>query len=140
MKYVDEYRNGKQIVRLAEMIRQEVVRDYAFMEVCGGHTAAIHRFGIPSLLPAEVKLLSGPGCPVCVTPAGYIDTLIALAADEDMTVALFGDLIRVPGTIMSPAEAKASGADIRVVLSAHEALDLARYNPQSKGDLRCNRV
>jgi hydrogenase expression/formation protein HypD len=132
MKYVDEYRNGKQIARLAEMIRQEVVRDYAFMEVCGGHTAAIHRFGIPSLLPAEVKLLSGPGCPVCVTPAGYIDTLIALAAGEDMTVALFGDLIRVPGTIMSPAEAKASGADIRVVLSAHEALDLARSNPQRR--------
>jgi hydrogenase expression/formation protein HypD len=132
MKYVDEYRNGRHIARLAEMIRQEAVCDYSFMEVCGGHTAAIHRFGIPSLLPSRVRLLSGPGCPVCVTPAGYIDTLVALAAGEDVTVALFGDLMRVPGTTSSPAEAKASGADIRVVLSAHEALDLARSNPQRR--------
>lgn len=132
MKYVDEYRDGKHIARLAGMIRQEAVRDYAFMEVCGGHTAAIHRFGIPSLLPAEVKLLSGPGCPVCVTPAGYIDTLVALAAGKDVTVALFGDLMRVPGTATSPGEAKASGADIRVVLSAHEALDIARSAPGRK--------
>ncbi len=130
MKYVDEYRNGKHVARLSEMIRQEVARDYSFMEVCGGHTAAIHRFGIPSLLPGEVKLLSGPGCPVCVTPARYIDTLVALASRMDMTVALFGDLIRVPGTQISPGEAKASGADIRVVLSAHEALDLARSDPR----------
>ena len=126
MKYVDEYRNRRHVANLAGMIRQEAVRDYTFMEVCGGHTAAIHRFGIPSLLPTEVKLLSGPGCPVCVTPVSYIDTLVALASGEGITVSMFGDLMRVPGTKTSPGEAKASGADIRVVLSAHEALDLAR--------------
>lgn len=132
MKYVDEYRNGNHVARLAEMISQEAVRDYTFMEVCGGHTAAIHRFGIPSLLPEQVKLLSGPGCPVCVTPAGYIDTLTALAAGEGIAIAMFGDLMRVPGTLTSPGEARVAGADIRVVLSAHEALDLARSDPQKK--------
>ncbi|NLE35016.1 MAG: hydrogenase formation protein HypD [Bacteroidales bacterium] len=132
MKYVDEYRNERHVAGLAEMIKREVTREYSFMEVCGGHTAAIHRFGIPSLLPGEVKLLSGPGCPVCVTPARYIDTLVALASHMDITIALFGDLIRVPGTLISPGEAKASGADIRIVLSAHEALDLARSDPQRK--------
>lgn len=132
MKYVDEYRNGNHVARLAEMIRQEAVHDYTFMEVCGGHTAAIHRFGIPSLLPPEVRLLSGPGCPVCVTPSSYIDNLIILASREGTTVTLFGDLMRVPGSLGSPGEAKGSGADIRVVLSAHEALDLARSDPHRK--------
>lgn len=132
MKYVDEYRNGRHVARLAELIRQEAVRDYTFMEVCGGHTAAIHRFGIPSILPPEVRLLSGPGCPVCVTTASYIDNLIDLASREGMTVALFGDLMRVPGTHGSPGDARASGADIRVVLSAHEAFDIARSEPRRK--------
>ncbi len=129
MKYVDEFRNRRHIVRLAELIVKEATRDYTFMEVCGGHTAAIHRFGIPSLLPPQVRLISGPGCPVCVTSARYIDTLTALASDEGMTVALFGDLMRVPGTLITPGEARAAGADVRVVLSAHEALELARSNP-----------
>lgn len=132
MKYVDEYRNDRHIARLAGMIRQEATGEYTFMEVCGGHTAAIHRFGIPSLLPSGVRLLSGPGCPVCVTSARYIDSLISLASGENTTVALFGDLMRVPGTRVSPGEAKASGADIRVVLSAHEALNIARSDPQRK--------
>ena len=130
MKYVDEYRQKRHIVRLADLIRQSSKGEYTFMEVCGGHTAAIHRFGIPSLLPPEIRLISGPGCPVCVTAARYIDTLVALAFRDGMTVALFGDLMRVPGTVMSPGAAKASGADVRVVLSAHEALDLARSDPQ----------
>lgn len=132
MKYIDEYRNGRHVARLAEMIRQEAARAYTFMEVCGGHTAAIHRFGIHSLLPAKVKLLSGPGCPVCVTPVRYINTLVTLASRRDITVTMFGDLMRIPGTLASPGEAKASGADIKVVLSAHEALDLARSDPQRK--------
>jgi hydrogenase expression/formation protein HypD len=132
MKYVDEFRNKRHIARLAELIVKEATRDYTFMEVCGGHTAAIHRFGIPSLLPPQVRLISGPGCPVCVTSARYIDTLTALASDEGMTVALFGDLMRVPGTLLTPGEARAEGADVRVVLSAHEALELARSNPERK--------
>lgn len=132
MKYVDEFRSRRHIARLAELIAKEAKRDYTFMEVCGGHTAAIHRFGIPSLLPPEVRLISGPGCPVCVTSALYIDTLTALASDEGLTIALFGDLMRVPGSDLTPGEARAAGADVRVVLSAHEALDLARSNPGRK--------
>lgn len=132
MKYVDEFRNRRHIARLAELIAKEATREYTFMEVCGGHTAAIHRFGIPSLLPPQVRLISGPGCPVCVTSARYIDTLTALASGESMTVALFGDLMRVPGTLLTPGEARAAGADVRVVLSAHEALELARTNPGRK--------
>ncbi|MHC1732368.1 MAG: hydrogenase formation protein HypD [Bacteroidales bacterium] len=129
MKYVDEFRNRKHIATLAGLIEKEIMRDYTFMEVCGGHTASIHRFGIPSLLPPHVRLISGPGCPVCVTSARYIDTLTALASTEGITIALFGDLMRVPGTLMTPGEARAAGADVRVVLSAREALELARVNP-----------
>ncbi len=129
MKYVDEFRNKGHIISLAELIEKEATREYTFMEVCGGHTAAIHRFGIPSLLPPGISLISGPGCPVCVTAASYIDTLIGLSPGEGITIALFGDLMRVPGTSMTPGEAKADGADVRVVLSAYEALEMARSNP-----------
>ena len=132
MKYVDEFRNKKHIIRLTELIEKEATREYTFMEVCGGHTAAIHRFGIPSLLPSQISLISGPGCPVCVTAASYIDTLIALAAGEDITIALFGDLMRVPGTHLTPGDARSGGADVRVVLSAYEALEMARSNPGRK--------
>jgi hydrogenase expression/formation protein HypD len=132
MKYVDEYRQRRHIVRLSELIRESSDGAYNFMEVCGGHTAAIHRFGIPSLLPPEIRLISGPGCPVCVTAAGYIDTLVELATRHGVTIALFGDLMRVPGTLHSPGAAKAAGADIRVVLSAYEALELARSDRDRK--------
>lgn len=132
MKYVDEFRNRGHIARLAELIVKEATREYTFMEVCGGHTAAIHRFGIPSLLPPQIRLISGPGCPVCVTAGQYIDTLTAIASTEGVTVTLFGDLMRVPGTLGTPGDARAAGADVRVVLSAHEALETARANPQRK--------
>ncbi len=132
MKYVDEFRNKRHIARLAALIAKEATSDYTFMEVCGGHTASIHRFGIPSLLPPQIRLISGPGCPVCVTAARYIDNLVALASGEGITIALFGDLMRVPGTHQTPGEAKADGGDVRVVLSAYEALELARSNPGRK--------
>lgn len=129
MKYVDEFRDKEHIAGLAEMISREAGREYTFMEVCGGHTAAIHRFGIPSLLPPRVRLISGPGCPVCVTPARYVDTLTVMATVRGATVALFGDLMRVPGTNGTPGDARISGADVRVVLSAQEALETARSEP-----------
>jgi hydrogenase expression/formation protein HypD len=132
MKYVDEFRNKGHIIRLAELIEKEATREYTFMEVCGGHTAAIHRFGIPSLLPPRISLISGPGCPVCVTATRYIDTLIALASGEGTTIALYGDLMRVPGTHLTPGDARSSGADVRVVLSAYEALEMAHSNPDKK--------
>lgn len=128
MKYIDEYRDNKLISRLADKIRRSAKGDYIFMEVCGGHTAAIHRFGIPSILPENVKLISGPGCPVCVTGTDFIDKAIAYSR-ENAIIATFGDLIRVPGSSSSLEKMRAEGKDVRIVLSALEALDIARANP-----------
>jgi hydrogenase expression/formation protein HypD len=132
MKYIDEYRNKDLILKLADMIKKSVRRDYTFMEVCGGHTAAIHRFGIKSLLPGNIKLISGPGCPVCVTGTGFIDKTIAYSGKEEVLIATFGDLIRVPGSVSSLEKEKSAGADIRIVLSGLEALEIARLNPSRK--------
>ena len=132
MRYVDEFRERKHIMQLAGLVEKSATGEYAFMEVCGGHTAAIHRFGIPSLLPSGIRLISGPGCPVCVTATEFIDRLIALALTRGVTVATFGDLIRVPGSVMSLSAAAAEGADVRIVLSAFDALDLARSHPEMK--------
>jgi len=129
MKYVEEYRNRDLILGLSARINKVAVRDYTFMEVCGGHTAAIHRFGIPSLLPKCIRLISGPGCPVCVTSRAYIDRVIACSGLKDVIVATFGDLLRIPGSETSLEKLKASGADIRIVLSALDALALAAGNP-----------
>jgi hydrogenase expression/formation protein HypD len=100
--------------------------------VCGGHTAALHRFGIPSLLPAGIKLISGPGCPVCVTGTGFIDRAIAYSKMKGFVIATFGDLMRVPGSVTSLETVKADGADIRVIFSGLEAIETARLNPGSK--------
>jgi hydrogenase expression/formation protein HypD len=132
MKYVDEFRERKLIMNLADQIKRSATGEYTFMEVCGGHTAAIHRFGIPSLLPPGIRLISGPGCPVCVTAVTYIDQLITLSFISGVAVTTFGDLMRVPGTAGSLSEARAEGADIRVVLSAYEALEIARSNHDLK--------
>jgi len=132
MKYIDEYRNKALVMSLIDKITKTVSRDYTFMEVCGGHTAAIHRFGIPALLPARVKLISGPGCPVCVTGTAYIDKAIAYSKIEEVVITTFGDMIRVPGSLSSLEKEKAAGADIRIVLSALEALEIARTNPEKK--------
>lgn len=132
MKYIDEFRNRKHIMQLAEKIEKATSGSYSFMEVCGGHTAAIHRFGIPSLLPPGIRLISGPGCPVCVTSTEYIDMLTALSLTDGVTIATFGDLIRVPGNVSSLAKTAGEGADVRVVLSAWEALELARSDTSLK--------
>ncbi len=83
MKYIDEFRNKDHVTKLVNLIRRSVVRDYSFMEVCGGHTAAIHRFGISSMLPGNIKLISGPGCPVCVTGTDFIDKAICLCENGE---------------------------------------------------------
>ena len=132
MKYIDEYRNKDVIRKLAKLIHESVRGEYTFMEVCGGHTAAIHRFGIPFLLPGNIKLISGPGCPVCVTGTEFIDKSIACSKSEDVIICTFGDLIRVPGSTSSLEKEKTTGADIRIVLSALEALDIAKSNPDKK--------
>ncbi len=132
MKFVDEFRSEKHIRLLAEKIRAEAVGRYTFMEVCGGHTAAIHRFGIPSLLPDSITLLSGPGCPVCVTPVSFIDMAIDLSKSKDIIITSFGDLIRVPGSLSSLETEKMRGADIRIVFSALDALEIASRNPEKR--------
>jgi hydrogenase expression/formation protein HypD len=132
MKYIDEFRSKDLVMKLTGSIKKSVRRDYTFMEVCGGHTAAIHRFGIPALLPDCIRLISGPGCPVCVTGTDFIDKAIAYSKMEDVIICTFGDLIRVPGSESSLEKEKASGADIRIVLSGLEALEIARRNREKK--------
>lgn len=132
MKYIDEYRDRELVLKLAGKIKESAMQEYIFMEVCGGHTAAIHRFGIPDLLPGNIKLLSGPGCPVCVTDIGFIDKAIACSQMENVIIVTFGDLIRVPGSHSTLEKMNESGADIRIVFSAMEALEIARLNPQKR--------
>jgi hydrogenase expression/formation protein HypD len=132
MKYIDEYRDKDLILKLAEQIGKSVTQKYTFMEVCGGHTSAIHRFGIPSLLPAEIRLISGPGCPVCVTGIGFIDKAIAYSEMKEVIITTFGDLIKVPGSASSLEKKKAEGADIRIVLSGLDALTIAKNNPENR--------
>jgi len=132
MKYIDEYRDKKLISALTGQIRKSALGDYTFMEVCGGHTAAIHRFGIHSLLPENIKLISGPGCPVCVSGTDFIDKAIAYSQMDYVIITSFGDLLRIPGSSASLEKMKAAGADVRIVLSALEALDIAQDNPSKK--------
>ena len=132
MKYVDEFRDGALARGLGERIAADVRpgRRYSFMEFCGGHTHAISRYGIAELLPPEVRLIHGPGCPVCVLPIGRIDQAIGLALARGAIVCSYGDTMRVPASDgLSLMKAKARGGDIRMVYSAADALKLARENP-----------
>jgi hydrogenase expression/formation protein HypD len=128
MKLTDRFRDPQAARAVAEAIRARASHPVRLMEFCGGHTHAILRFGIPSLLPDTVDLRSGPGCPVCVTAAADLDHAIALARVPDVILTTFGDMIRVPGSRTSLAEAKANGADVRVVYSPIDALQIARQN------------
>jgi hydrogenase expression/formation protein HypD len=131
MKYVDEYRSAEDAERLAERIAAlvEPGRHYKLMEVCGGHTHTIYKHGIEDLLPPEVELVHGPGCPVCVIPMGRQDDAIAIARRPEVIFTTFGDMMRVPATNGSLLDAKALGADVRMVYSPLDALRLARENP-----------
>lgn len=132
MKYIDEYRNKEIVQNLVKRIESISQKEVRLMEVCGGHTMAIQKFGIPFLLPANIKLLSGPGCPVCVSSRGYIDQAISYSRLEDVIITTFGDLIRIPGSTSSLEKEKATGADIRIVYSPLDALEIARKNPEKK--------
>jgi hydrogenase expression/formation protein HypD len=131
MRFVDEFRDAAVITRTAQEIRRlaEPSRHYRFMEVCGGHTHAIYRFGLKDLLPPNLELVHGPGCPVCVLPMGRIDDGLAMTKNEGVVFTAFGDMMRVPGTRGSPLEHKARGADVRIVYSPADALRLAEKNP-----------
>ncbi len=132
MKFIDEFRDGALARKLAQRIAAEVRPDrrYHFMEFCGGHTHAISRYGIGDLLPPAIRMIHGPGCPVCVLPIGRIDLAIELALERKVTVATYGDCLRVPASNgLSLLKAKARGGAVAMVYSAADALELARCDP-----------
>lgn len=129
MKYVDEFRDPALIKKTAEEIRALVGdRHYRVMEVCGGHTHSIYRFGLEQLLPEGIELIHGPGCPVCILPMDRMDEGLAIAANPDVILTVYGDMMRVPGYHGSPLELKARGYDIRMVYSPLDALKIASEN------------
>lgn len=129
----DKFNNKDIAQSLARQIA-ELTKDFdmSIMEVCGTHTMAIHRFGIKSLLPGNIKLLSGPGCPVCVTPNEYIDKAIAYSTHPDCILATFGDMNRVPGSYSSLAQEKAKGANIKYLYSPRDSIEISQANPDKK--------
>ena len=130
MKFVDEFRDQQVAARLAKRIEKESAgRDWKIMEVCGGHTHTIYKYGIEDVLPGNVQLVHGPGCPVCVIPMGRVDDGIAVARTDGVIFTCFGDMMRVPGGDGSLLDAKAQGADVRMVYSPLDALKIAKQNP-----------
>ncbi len=139
MKYADEFRNPDdakklldKIARFSKKIQSEKDKPLYLMEVCGGHTHTIFRYGLKNLLPDEIELIHGPGCPVCVLPMGRVDDCIALAEHPEIIFATFGDVMRVPGSQKNLLQAKAEGADVRVVYSPMDALILAKKHPNKE--------
>ena len=129
MKYLDEYRDAEKARQYARHIANIVTRHWTLMEVCGGQTHAIIKFGLDELLPHEIELIHGPGCPVCVTPLELIDKALAIAARPKVIFCSFGDMLRVPGSAGDLLSVKAAGADVRVVYSPLDATLLAEQNP-----------
>lgn len=130
MKFVDEYRDADTAQAYARAMARLVSRPWTIMEVCGGQTHSIVKFGVDRLLPKEIRLVHGPGCPVCVTPVALIDKAAAIAATRDVIFCSFGDMLRVPGTGRDLFAVKAGGGDVRIVYSPMDALKLARENPE----------
>ena len=132
MKYLTEFRNGEIARRMAQEIHQIASRPWKIMEVCGGQTHSIIRNGIDQMLPAGIEMIHGPGCPVCVTPLELIDRALAIAAQPGVIFCSFGDMLRVPGTEGDLFQAKGRGADVRVVYSPLDAVELAVKNPEKQ--------
>lgn len=129
MKYVDEYRDAALVRKLAGAIAHVTTRPWTIMEICGGQTHAIVKFGLDDLLPPDLTLVHGPGCPVCVTSAGFIDQAVGLVLDRGAILCSFGDMLRVPGTGIDLLTAKARGGDVRIVYSPLDAVTIAKENP-----------
>ena len=129
MRYIDEYRDARIARALARKIGEQTTRPWVLMEICGGQTHTIMRYGLDELLPRQLELVHGPGCPVCVTPLETIDKAIALAALPEVTLFSYGDMLRVPGSSSDLFRAKAQGGDVRVAYSPLEAVKFARSNP-----------
>ena len=132
MKFLSEYRDAEAAEKLAGAIRKKVTRPWTIMEICGGQTHTIVKSGLEDLLPKEITLVHGPGCPVCVTPIELIDKAVAIGQRPDTIFCSFGDMLRVPGSSKSLFDAKAEGADVRIVYSPLDALKLAKANPQKQ--------
>ena len=132
MKYLTEYRNPELAKKVLAEIEKTVTRPWKIMEVCGGQTHSLVKNGILTVLPEKITMLHGPGCPVCVTPLHLIDKAVYLALEKEVILCSFGDMVRVPGSDKSLLEAKAAGADIRILYSPTEAVNLARQNPDKQ--------
>ena len=132
MKFIDEYRDPVAARRLVTLIARTITRPWTLMEVCGGQTHAIVKFGIDELLPGQIRLIHGPGCPVCVTPLELVDKAIQIASRLGVIFASFGDMLRVPGSTHDLLSVKARGGDVRIVYSPLDAVKIARENPDSE--------
>jgi hydrogenase expression/formation protein HypD len=129
VKYLDEYRDGLAVEKFVTAIRRRVTRPWTIMEVCGGQTHTIVKYGIDEIVPPDIELVHGPGCPVCVTPLETIDRAHAIAARRDVIFCSFGDMLRVPGSATDLLQLKSSGADVRIVYSPLDAVTLAAQHP-----------
>jgi hydrogenase expression/formation protein HypD len=129
MKFIDEYRQSELAVTLARKIADLTTQPLKLMEVCGGHTHTIFKYGIEDLLPPNIEMIHGPGCPVCVIPTGRVDDAISVAQRPEVIFTTFGDAMRVPGSKTSLLDAKASGSDVRMIYSPLDALKIAKKNP-----------
>ncbi|MFQ5605022.1 MAG: hydrogenase formation protein HypD, partial [bacterium] len=132
MKYLDEYRNPDIARRILKEIRAVTTRPWIIMEICGGQTHSIIKNGIDQLLPKEIELVHGPGCPVCVTPLEQIDKALQIAGRPEVIFTSFGDMLRVPGSEKDLFMVKSEGGDVRVVYSPLDAVKIARENPDKK--------
>ena len=132
MKFLDEYRDGELAQKLAGEIHRVTTKPWAIMEVCGGQTHAIVKFGIDELLPKQIDLIHGPGCPVCVTPLEMIDKALEIAARPEVVFTSFGDMLRVPGSTTDLLSVKAQGGDVRIVYSPLDAVKIAGENPEKE--------
>lgn len=132
MKYIDEYREKSAALKFAELIRRTATRQWTIMEICGGQTHAIVKFGLETLLPPNITIVHGPGCPVCVTPIELIDRAVTIASLPNVILTSFGDMLRVPGSETDLFAAKAKGADVRIVYSPLDAVNIARKNPNKE--------
>jgi hydrogenase expression/formation protein HypD len=132
MKYLEEYRDAQLVHSVVEEIRRTVTRPWVLMEICGGQTHSIMRYGLDQLLPPLIELVHGPGCPVCVTPLELIDRALAIASRSDVIFTSYGDMLRVPGSARDLSSVRATGGDVRVVYSPLDAVRLAEQNPDKQ--------
>jgi hydrogenase expression/formation protein HypD len=132
MRFIDEYRDRDAVRNIASRIRAATTRPWTLMEICGGQTHTIVKYGLESLLPEEITLIHGPGCPVCVTPLELIDKAIAIALRPEVIFTSFGDMLRVPGSRKDLLSVKAAGGNVRIVYSPLDAVTLAQQNPDKQ--------